>query len=65
VRGIDEIFEAIGELTADVRALNGNVEKLTGIVESLQKTKWTTKGIMLEQKKEAVLKFLICFLHGK
>ena len=41
---IDEISEAIGGLKAEVTALNKNVEKLTGIVEGLQKTKWTTKG---------------------
>lgn len=43
---IDEISEAIGGLKAEVTALNKNVEKLTDIVEGLQKTRWTAKGVM-------------------
>jgi hypothetical protein len=44
--GIDEISKSIGSLEANVRSLMGAVEALSDKVDGLQKSKWTTKGIM-------------------
>lgn len=43
---LNEINRSLGNLEGKVESLTGAVEKLTGVVEGLQKTKWTTKGIL-------------------
>lgn len=43
---LNDINRALGTLEAKVESLTGAVEKLTCVVEGLQKTKWTTKGLI-------------------
>lgn len=43
---LNDINRALGNLEGQVSGLTGAVERLTGVVEGLQKTKWTTKGIL-------------------
>lgn len=43
---LNEINRAIGSLEAQVQNLTTAVTTLTGVVEGLQKTKWTTKGMI-------------------
>lgn len=43
---LNGVSQAIGALQSDVRNLTSAVEKLTGTVEGLQKTKWTARGLL-------------------
>jgi prefoldin subunit 5 len=44
--GIDEISKAIGSLEAQVTNLTTAVTTLNTTVQSLQKARWTTKGLL-------------------
>jgi len=43
---LNDINRAIGSLEAQVATLTGAVEKLTGVVQSLQESRWKAKGIL-------------------
>lgn len=43
---LNEINRSLGTLEAKVETLVGAVDKLAGAVEGIQKTKWTTKGVL-------------------
>jgi hypothetical protein len=43
---LNDINRSIGSLEAKVESLTDAVRSLTGVVDGLQKTKWTTKGII-------------------
>lgn len=43
---LNEINRSLGSLEAQVQNLTSAVTTLTNVVEGLQKTKWTTKGLL-------------------
>jgi hypothetical protein len=43
---INEISRAIGGLEASVQTLTEQVKTLTGVVQSLQESRWKAKGIL-------------------
>jgi hypothetical protein len=46
VSDLNDINRSIGSLEAKVESLTDAVRSLTTVVDGLQKTKWTTKGII-------------------